>query len=79
MPFRNLVAEPDAMAMLSSAFDEAWTAIGPSIDPTTRSAEREYLGSIIVGLWQRGECEMLAANAVIKFKQALRNRVPADE
>ncbi|WP_156640353.1 hypothetical protein [Bosea sp. PAMC 26642] len=72
MPFRNLVAEPDVLAKLSAAFDVAWTAIGPSIDPLDRSAEREYLGSIIFGLWECGETEALAAQAVIKFQESPR-------
>ncbi|PZN97806.1 MAG: hypothetical protein DCF30_15675 [Hyphomicrobiales bacterium] len=68
MPFRDVIAEPNDLAKLSAAFDEAWTAIGPGIDPQARSAERGYLGSIILGLWQLGESDMLAAKAVIKFK-----------
>ncbi|AMJ61082.1 hypothetical protein [Bosea sp. PAMC 26642] len=73
MPFQNLLAEPDVLSALKTAFDEAWTAIELSVDPLAQAKDREYLGSIIVGLWKMGETDMLAAKAVIKFRETPRN------
>jgi len=62
MPFRS-IAEPEALAKLTRAFDEAWAFIQEQqpVAPLSVAAERERLGHIIITLWRADpDCELIA-------------------
>jgi hypothetical protein len=70
MPFGSLVADPEALALLSAAFDAAWVEIDRAelIDPLAQSAARERLGYIIVGIWRANPDAPLVELAVKAFR-----------
>lgn len=72
MPFRSIVAEPQELAKLSSAFDVAWIGINDArpIAPAEQTTARERLGSILIRLWQDGE-EDLAVKGIELFLDPL--------
>lgn len=69
MPFRSIVAEPEELATLSTAFDAAWQQINArqAIDPLRVAAERERLGFLIVTLWKSEPIETWIPKAVEGF------------
>lgn len=69
MPFRSIVAEPDEIARMQTAVDEAWASIQllKAVDPLSAGAERERLAYIVVGLWKQDPEQDLAATAVERF------------
>jgi hypothetical protein len=72
MPFHSIVAEPEELAALSSAFDAAWREINRHhpIDPLRVAAERERLGFLIVTLWKSEPVETWVPKAVEGFLAA---------
>ena len=69
MPFRSIVAEPEELAALSTAFDSAWQQISArqTVDPLRVAAERERLGFLIVTLWKSEPVETWIPKAVEGF------------
>lgn len=69
MPFRSIVAEPEELAALSTAFDTAWQQIHARnpMDPLRVAAERERLGFLIVTLWKSEPVETWVPKAVEAF------------
>lgn len=66
MPFRSIIANPDDIAMMTVALEDAWGEIQrlKPIDPLSVAGERERLGYIIAGLWEQGLRSDLARQAV---------------
>lgn len=69
MPFRSIVAEPEQLAKLSLAFDQAWVEINrrTPIEAEAKAVARERLGSLLVSLWQNHPGSDLASLAVIAY------------
>jgi hypothetical protein len=69
MPFRSIVASPEELAALTSAFNSAWVKINQHspIDPLATSGARERLGYIIIGLWKADPSQDLARAAIEQF------------
>jgi hypothetical protein len=72
MPLSSIVAEPEELVALSSAFDAAWRQITArsAIDPLRVAAERERLGFIIVTLWKTEPVDNWTTKAVEAFFSA---------
>ncbi|MDR6872247.1 hypothetical protein J2Y55_003263 [Bosea sp. BE125] len=69
MPFRSIVATPEELAQIVTAFEEAWRQIETrgEIAPLGVPAERERLGYIVAGLWNAKIPGQLVELAVAQF------------
>lgn len=74
MPFRRTMVDPESLAAMASAFDDAWMVINAKTPVPTRlqPGARDYLGHVIFGLWQRGIRDGLAVHAVAEYGQNLK-------
>lgn len=69
MPFSSIVASPEELAKISTAFDRAWEEIEAcdAVPPLSLPAERERLGYIVAELWKSNPNGDLARLAVEQF------------
>lgn len=69
MPFRSIVANPEDVARMTAALEDAWAEIQrrKPIPVLSVAAERERLGYIVAGLWQQDPHCDLATAAVERF------------
>ncbi len=69
MPRRGIVADPEDMEILSSAFQEAWANLRPEALPEhRRHAHREWLAKLVLGLSSSGYVSNLSAMAAEQFR-----------
>lgn len=78
MPLRSIVATPEELSRIVSAFEDAWRLIEArgKPDPLSRAAERERLGYIVAGLWNAQAAGDLTELAIQHF-DAMAAGVPA--
>jgi hypothetical protein len=69
MPYHSTLTEPDGLALMSAAFDDAWMVINAKapVALLVQPDARDYLGHVIFGLWQRGARTALAASAAAEY------------
>jgi hypothetical protein len=80
-PFASTSFGPDAIKVLTGAFDEAWVLIGPSVSarPDAIEAARTRLATLILGLAQKAgklDAEQLRDDAVHLMLAELTKRRP---
>jgi hypothetical protein len=66
MPRSGITAGPEELAVLETAFHEAWHRVGPIGGPL-EGAHREWLARLILGLRQSGHADDIAPIAVEQF------------
>lgn len=69
MPFRATVVDPEGLAFMSMAFEDAWLTINAKspVPLHLQPGARDFLGHVVFGLWQRGVRDGLAALAIIEY------------
>ncbi|WP_069883041.1 hypothetical protein [Bosea sp. BIWAKO-01] len=69
MPFRSIVASPEELARIASAFEEAWGEVAQSVDPLSAPGQRERLAAVITELWSEDPTIDLKRRAVQRFQE----------
>lgn len=73
-PFRSPYVDPESLTFMAAAFNDAWFIINARspVALALQPSARDYLGHVVLSLWQQGSRDALAIEAAAQYMQSPR-------